>query len=90
MKAALTTLSLCILAALPQKAAAWGDDGHMTVALIAQHYLTPAVRTQVTAMLEADTDPLTKHDIASQATAELAELTFRPAQSFRCACGART
>jgi hypothetical protein len=68
MKAALTTLSLCILAALPQKAAAWGDDGHMTVALIAQHYLTPAVRTQVTAMLEADTDSLTKHDIASEAT----------------------
>jgi hypothetical protein len=68
MKATLATLSLCILAALPQNAAAWGDDGHMTVALIAQHYLAPAAQTQVTAMLEADADPLTKHDIASEAT----------------------
>jgi hypothetical protein len=38
------------------------------VALIAQHYLTPEVQRTVTAMLAADTDNLTKHDIASAAT----------------------
>jgi len=40
----------------------------MTVALIAQHYLTPDAQKQITAMLAADTDNLTKHDIASEAT----------------------
>jgi hypothetical protein len=45
-----------------------GDDGHGVVALIAQHYLIPAAKKQVDAMLAADTDPLTKHDIASEAT----------------------
>jgi hypothetical protein len=29
------------ITALPQQAAAWGDDGHKVVALIAEHYLTP-------------------------------------------------
>jgi nuclease S1 len=46
----------------------WGDDGHKTVALIAEHYLTPAAKKQIEAMLAADTDELTKHDIASEAT----------------------
>jgi hypothetical protein len=68
MKPALALVSFLTLAALPQQAAAWGDDGHKAVALIAQHYLTPAVKRQVDAMLAADTDPLTKHDIASEAT----------------------
>ena len=45
-----------------------GDDGHKAVALIAQHYLTPTAKRQIDAMLAADTDPLTKHDIASEAT----------------------
>jgi hypothetical protein len=39
----------------------------MTVALIAQHYLTPDAQKQITSMLAADTDNLTKHDIASEA-----------------------
>jgi nuclease S1 len=47
---------------------AWGDDGHKVVALIAEHYLTPAAKRQVDAMLAADTDNLTAHDIASAAT----------------------
>jgi hypothetical protein len=68
MKALVPTLGFLMLAAMPQQAAAWGDDGHMTVALIAQNYLTPKARTTVTAMLAADTDSLTKHDIASEAT----------------------
>jgi hypothetical protein len=68
MKPAIILVTSLAVAALPQRAAAWGDDGHKAVALIAQHYLTPAARKQVNAMLAADTDPLTKHDIASEAT----------------------
>jgi hypothetical protein len=68
MKATIALLSFSMLSALPQQAAAWGDDGHKTVALIAQHYLTPAAKKQINAMLAADTDPLTKHDFASEAT----------------------
>jgi hypothetical protein len=68
MKPAIVLVSFLTLAALPQQALAWGDDGHKAVALIAQHYLTPAAKRQVGAMLAADTDPLTMHDIASEAT----------------------
>jgi mono/diheme cytochrome c family protein len=49
-------------------ALAWNDMGHEIVAIVAEHYLTPAARTQVEAMLQADTDGLTAHDIASEAT----------------------
>jgi hypothetical protein len=53
--------------ALPGKAFAWDEEGHKIVALIADHYLDPAVKQKVDAMLAADTDTLTKHDIASEA-----------------------
>lgn len=52
---------------LPGKAFAWDEEGHKIVALIADHYLDPAVKQKVDAMLAADTDALTKHDIASEA-----------------------
>jgi hypothetical protein len=70
MKSTFTALalSLLLLLSLPQRAHAWGDDGHKVVALIADHYLTQDVRRIVTAMLAADPDPLTAHDIASEAT----------------------
>jgi hypothetical protein len=68
VKLAIALLSLSMLTALPQRAAAWGDDGHKVVALIAQHYLTPTTKMQVDALLAADTDPLTQHDITSEAT----------------------
>jgi nuclease S1 len=68
MKRVIALLSLSLLAVAPRPAAAWGDDGHMVVALIAQNYLTPAVRTRINALLAADTDSLTKHDFASAAT----------------------
>lgn len=68
MKPAIALLGLATFVALPNQAAAWGDDGHKTVALIAEHYLTPTTKRQVDALLAADTDPLTKHDIASEAT----------------------
>jgi len=68
MKAIVVALGLTALIASPQRASAWGDDGHKTVALIAQHYLTPAAKKIINAMLAADTDNLTKHDFASEAT----------------------
>ena len=54
-------------ALLPAKAFAWDEEGHKIVALIADHYLDPAVKRKVDAMLAADTDTLTQHDIASEA-----------------------
>jgi hypothetical protein len=68
MKAIVVALGLALLTVAPQRASAWGDDGHKTVALIAQHYLTPAAKKKIDAMLAADTDNLTKHDFASAAT----------------------
>src|ERR1700693_70171 len=59
---------LILLGASYQQVFAWGDDGHKTVALIAQQCLTPSVKKQVMAILATDTDNLTKHDIASEAT----------------------
>ncbi len=53
-------------ALLPGKALAWDEEGHKIVALIADHYLDPAVKQKVDAMLAADTDTLTQHDIASE------------------------
>jgi hypothetical protein len=50
---------------LAPPAAAWGPQGHKVVALIAQAHLEPAVRAQVQALLAADEDPLTAHDIAA-------------------------
>ncbi len=64
---ALAVLTGMALAA-PHAAYAWGDEAHEIVALVAEHYLDPAVHDQVTALLATDTDKLTKHDIASEAT----------------------
>lgn len=50
------------------QAKAWGDEGHEIVALIADRFLDPAVKAKVHAMLASDTDSLTAHDIASEAT----------------------
>jgi hypothetical protein len=63
-------LALTLMAniAQPRTALAWGDDGHKVVALIAQSFLEPDVRKRVNALLAADTDSLTAHDIASEAT----------------------
>ncbi|MGY3133804.1 hypothetical protein ACVWZM_004486 [Bradyrhizobium sp. USDA 4501] len=49
-------------------ALAWGDEGHEVVALVAQSFLDVDVRKRVNALLAADTDSLTAHDIASAAT----------------------
>ncbi len=47
---------------------AWGDEGHEVVGLIADHYLEPAVRRQVQALLAGDESGLTSRDIAHEAT----------------------
>src|SRR5262249_19085385 len=44
-----------------------GDDGHRTIALIAEQYLEPAVKTKIAAVLDADPKNLTAHDLASEA-----------------------
>jgi S1/P1 Nuclease len=59
---------LSIAISQPRPAAAWGDEGHEVVALVAQSFLDPGARKMVTALLAADTDSLTPHDIASAAT----------------------
>ncbi|VIO79231.1 S1/P1 nuclease [Bradyrhizobium ivorense] len=46
---------------------AWGPEGHQIVALVAQSFLEPDVRKRVNALLAADTDTLTPHDMASAA-----------------------
>jgi hypothetical protein len=38
------------------------------VGLIAERYLEPSVKTKITAVLDADPDNLTPHDLANQAT----------------------
>jgi len=68
MKIRYSALIFPLLLAAPQDALSWGDDGHKAIALIAQRCLTPEVKARVAAMLAADTDNLTKHDIASEAT----------------------
>jgi hypothetical protein len=66
----LIVASLLVAAVLtdPQPANAWGDEGHKVIALIAEHYLDPTVRSKVATLLSADTDTLTEHDIGSEAT----------------------
>ena len=52
---------------VPSQAFAWDEEGHKIVALIADHYLDPAVKQKIDSILSADKDTLTKHDIASEA-----------------------
>ena len=57
-----------LLVALPLQARAWGYKGHQIIADIARPDLTPAARARVDAILATDSDPLTAHDMASEAT----------------------
>ncbi len=65
---AILLLPLAINCVVSRAALAWGDEGHQVVALVAQSFLDPDVRKRVAALLAADTDTLTTHDIASEAT----------------------
>jgi len=67
---AAATLAACAFAlCVPATADAWGDEGHEIVALIADHYLNPRARAEVTALLAGDTSGLTRdRTIAREAT----------------------
>jgi hypothetical protein len=56
LPAAAGVVLLCCLGA---PAHAWGDEGHEVVGLIADHYLEPAVRAKVNAILAGDDSGLT-------------------------------
>lgn len=47
---------------------AWGDEGHAVIAQIAMHYLTPATRQKIAAVLAGDSGTLTAHDIAGESS----------------------
>jgi hypothetical protein len=61
-------LAAGLLVSAPRPALAWGDEGHEIIARIAEHFLVPHARQRVAALLAADDDPLTAHDMASEAT----------------------
>ena len=61
-------LAAALIAGLPRQAAAWGDEGHQIIALVAGHFLAPAVRQRVAALLATDDSELTQHDMPSEAT----------------------
>lgn len=67
---ALCAWGMALLAVLvPRSACAWGDEGHRIVAQIAEHYLKPAVRARVQALLATDSSGLVEdRSIASEAT----------------------
>jgi hypothetical protein len=67
LRGAAATLTAASLA-MPGTVLAWGDEGHEIVGEIATHFLAPAVRQRIVAMLAADTDPLTAHDFVSETT----------------------
>jgi hypothetical protein len=64
LRAAMAAVFSWLLTASP--AQAWNEEGHRIVALVAVHYLDPAVRQKVEAMLAADPEPTSKHDVASE------------------------
>jgi len=68
-KAAIAALVPALLLGITAPAFAWGDLGHEVIGLVANHYLKPAVRTKVHALLAADTTHLTPTTgIADEAT----------------------
>lgn len=63
------SLLVLLSVAIPATAFAWGDEGHQIIGLIADHYLDPAVRDQVNALLATDTSGLAPGtDMAHEAT----------------------
>jgi hypothetical protein len=68
MRTILAGALLTAICLIPGLAAAWGDEGHRIVALIAYEHLSPDIQAEVGQMLAADPDTLTKHSIADAAT----------------------
>jgi hypothetical protein len=48
--------------------AAWGDEGHEVIGLIAEHYLQPGVHARVLELLRQDDSGLAERDMAHEAT----------------------
>ncbi|MDE1922555.1 MAG: S1/P1 Nuclease, partial [Gammaproteobacteria bacterium] len=68
LRAALLAAAALVLAQ-PRPARAWGAEGHRIVGLIAQHYLRPAVRRRVDAILATDHSGLVRGTgIAAEST----------------------
>ena len=59
---------LVLGALLSGSALAWGDEGHEIIGLIAQSHLSPTALKKLRALLAADPDDLTAHDIAAAST----------------------
>lgn len=68
VRVAAVCLSAVLGLTLGRAAGAWGDEGHEIVGLIAWHYLTPAVRARVQALLATDATDLCPRDIAHEST----------------------
>jgi hypothetical protein len=68
MRAKVLLVAIIVLCATARTALSWGDDGHKAIVLIAQQCLTAETRQEIAAMLASESDNLTKHDIASEAT----------------------
>lgn len=69
MNSFIPRIAAALLVLLPSTGAlAWGDLGHRTIALIAEHYLDPAAKQRIDALLASDPDPTTAPDFASRAT----------------------
>lgn len=66
-KFAITVSSLALLAS-PGLAKAWGPQGHKTIGLIAEHYLTAAQRAEVQRLLALPIDPDVPATMADRAT----------------------
>jgi hypothetical protein len=49
-------------------AAAWGDEGHEVIGLIAEHFLEPGVRVRISELLRRDETGLVERDIAHEGT----------------------
>ena len=69
MKAVAAVVTTFVLSGMTcGPALAWGDEGHEIISLIAEAYLDPSARKAVSALLAADTDTLTAHNIAAAST----------------------
>jgi len=70
MRSHITTIMVGLMIQVwPVTGCCWGDEGHEIVGLIAERYLTPAVRERVNALLSQDPSGLTRTTgIADEAT----------------------
>lgn len=60
-------LMVALIAVRTAPALAWGVEGHEVTALVAEHFLEPAAKKKLDALLASDHDTLTKPDLASRA-----------------------